>query len=80
MAIVVPLFSDAHLLSFEDAWHRAKGMARYAAKHADRFGRIELIQLDGDVIERLDLKDEQTRKRVLAVSTNEHLKELFDKV
>lgn len=68
---------DPHLLSFEDAWHRAKGMARYAAKHADRFGRIELIRIEGDSIDRLDLKDEETRKRVLAVSTNEHLKELF---
>jgi hypothetical protein len=36
-----------------------------------------LIQLDGEVIERLDLKDEAIRMSVLAVSTNEHLKELF---
>jgi hypothetical protein len=34
-------------------------------------------QLTGDTIERLDLKDETTRASVLAVSTNEHLKERF---
>lgn len=70
---------DPHLLSFEDAWYRAKGLAHYAATHADRFGRIELIRIEGDAIERLDLKDEETRQRVLAVTTNQHLRDIFDR-
>ena len=36
---------DPHLLTFEDAWHRAKGLAKYAARHADQFGRIEMIRV-----------------------------------
>lgn len=69
---------DPHLLSYEDAWHRAKGLAKYAAKHADQFGRIEMIRLVDGRVDRLDLMDEMQRDRVLRVSSNDHLRELFD--
>jgi type III restriction enzyme len=69
---------DPHLLSFEDAWHRAKGLARYAAKHADKFGRIEMIRVEDGRVDRIDLVDEKWRERVLDVSSNPHLRELFD--
>jgi type III restriction enzyme len=69
---------DPHLLTFEDAWHRAKGLARYAAKHADHFGRIEMIRVEDGRVDRIDLMDEAQRDRVLKVSTNDHLRELFD--
>ena len=69
---------DPHLLRYEDAWHRAKGLARYASKHADRFGRLEMIRVEGGEVQRLDLTDEKTRERVLNVSSNGHLRELFD--
>jgi type III restriction enzyme len=70
---------DPHLLSFDDAWQRAKGLAQYAARHADKFGRIDLIRIEDGVVERLDVKDEETRARMLAVSTNAHLRELFNR-
>jgi type III restriction enzyme len=69
---------DPHLLSFDDAWHRAKGMARYADTHSDQFGRIDLVRVEGDIIDRLNLKNEKIRRRVLGVSTNQHLRDLFD--
>lgn len=69
---------DPHLLDFEDAWYRAKGLAKYAAKHADKFGRIEMIRVEDGRVDRLDLMDEVQRDRVLKVSSNNHLRELFD--
>lgn len=69
---------DPHLLTFEDAWHRAKGLAKYAARHADRFGRIEMVRIENGHVDRLNLMDEVQRDRVLKVSTNDHLRELFD--
>jgi type III restriction enzyme len=75
---VVADIVDPHLLTYEDAWHRAKGLAKYAAKHADKFGRIEMIRVEGDHVDRIDLIDEVQRDRVLKVSSNAHLRELFD--
>jgi type III restriction enzyme len=69
---------DPHLLAMEDAWHRAKGLAKYAAKHADQFGRIEMIRVVDGRVDRLNLMDEVQRDRVLRVSSNDHLRELFD--
>jgi type III restriction enzyme len=69
---------DPHLLTMEDAWYRAKGLAKYAAKHADKFGRIEMIRVINGRVDRIDLMDEVQRDRVLRVSTNDHLRELFD--
>lgn len=69
---------DPHLLSHEDAWCRAKGLASYADIHANQFGRIEMVRIEKDQVQRLDLTDEKTRERVLSVSSNPHLRELFD--
>ncbi|MDP9374425.1 MAG: DEAD/DEAH box helicase family protein [Chloroflexota bacterium] len=69
---------DPHLLTLEDAPAKAAGLAEYAAKHAYLFGRIELIIVDGNDVQRLDLSDERTRDRVRAVTTHEHLRQLFD--
>lgn len=68
---------DPHLLSFEDAWTRAKGLAKYAARHADAFGRIEMVRVENGSVERLDLMDEAVRGQVLAVSSNDSLRCLF---
>ncbi len=75
---LIPDIVDPHLLTFEDAWHRAKGLAKYAARHANQFGRIEMIRIKGGRIDRIDLADEVQRDRVLKVSSNDHLRELFD--
>jgi type III restriction enzyme len=69
---------DPHSTNLADAPAKAAGLARYAAKHARHFGRIELIVLDGARIKRLDLKNEDIRDRVKAVHTHEHLEQLFE--
>ncbi len=43
-----------------------------------KFGRIELIIVEGDEIKRLDLTDEQTRNKVRGVSSHEHLRQLYE--
>lgn len=69
---------DPHTLSLEDAPAKAAGLAEYAQRHGEKFGRIELIIVDGDKMKRLDLTDERTSDKVREVSTHEHLRQLFD--
>jgi len=69
---------DPHLLMDPHAPARAAGLAKFAADHSDKFGRIELVVVDGDVIRRLDLIDPVLRSRVAHVSTHAHLQDLFN--
>lgn len=68
---------EPHTIALADAPAKAAGLAKFAAKHADKFGRIELILIDGRTEKRLDLADESTRNRVKGVSVLEQLKALF---
>jgi hypothetical protein len=53
-----------------------------ADEHQDRFDRIDLIIVEKEDeherVRRLRLMDEHTRKKVLGVTTNQHLRDLFD--
>lgn len=69
---------DPHSLGLADAPAKAVGFAKYAAKHANLFGRIEMIIVEGKETRRLDLKHEETRTLVMGVSTREHLRQLFE--
>jgi type III restriction enzyme len=71
---------DPHQIDLADAPAKAAGLARYAAKHAHMFGRIELIIMEGEKIRRLNLRDEVVRDKVRAVSTTEHLRQLYEDV
>jgi type III restriction enzyme len=71
---------DPHLTSLEDAWYKARGLAKYADQHGLQFGRIEMIIVDGEIVKKLDLCDEQLRKKVLTITSNEQLRQLFDEV
>lgn len=68
---------DPHSLELADAPQKAAGLARFAAKHAPAFGRIQLIIVDDDRVHALDLTDENVRKRVAGVKTHEALKDIF---
>ncbi len=61
-----------------DAVEKATGLARYAERHGDYFGRIELIIVgkDGE-IRRLNVKKEAIREKVLSVQERGHLEALF---
>ena len=69
---------DPHHTALADAAAKAVGLAQYAAKHADKFGRIELIIIVGDKVKRLDLKDEIVREKVKLVTTKEQLEKLYE--
>lgn len=69
---------DPHQIDLADAPAKAAGLAEYAARHGHLFDRIELIILEDEEIRRLNLKDEEIRGKVMGVSTNEHLRQLYE--
>jgi type III restriction enzyme len=74
---------DPHLTSIEDAPLKAAALAWFADEHQDRFGRADLIVVDkagkpDERVKRLRLMDQKMRKKVMAVSTPQHLRDLFD--
>lgn len=69
---------DPHLLADPYAPARAAGLAKFAADHSNKFGRIELIIVEGENIKRLDLVDSEVRSRVAEVSSHAHLQDLFN--
>lgn len=56
---------EPHMTDLADAAAKALGLAKYAAKHRDDYGRIEFIVVDGETIVRLDLADDRWREKVL---------------
>lgn len=75
--LVVDLL-DPHRMDLEDAPAKAAGLARYADKHSQEFGRIELIIVEGEEIRRLNLTDERVRNKVRGVSNHAHLRQLYE--
>jgi len=74
---------DPHLTSMEDAPFKAAALAQFADDHQEQFGRIDLIIVDkagtpDERVKRLRLMDQKTRKKVMAVTTQQHLRDLFD--
>lgn len=68
---------DPHTQSLADAVAKARGLAEFAEKHSDSFGRIELIDEVDGVVKRIPLHEFDTRKRVLEVQTEAHLRDIF---
>jgi len=70
---------DPHNSGLPDAVEKAVGLARFAEKHGDQYGRIELISLgsQGD-IRRLNVNREVVREKVKRVGTAAHLDALFE--
>jgi len=75
--LVVDLL-EPHTISLADAPAKAAGLARFADQHADKFGRIEFIMVDGKTVKRVDLVDETVRKKVKAAKLPAQLRELFE--
>jgi type III restriction enzyme len=75
--LVVDLI-EPHTISLADAPAKAAGLAQFAAQHADRFGKIELILIDQTRSRSFDLTDEATRDRVKAAQVTAQLKQLID--
>ena len=69
---------DPHAINLADAPAKAAGLAKFAAKHADKFGRIELIMTEGKTIKTFDLTNELVRNKVKGLKLDDQMKRLFD--
>jgi type III restriction enzyme len=58
----------------------AKGLAKFAQKHGDFFGRIELIIFVGGRIKRLNMMDETTNEKIRKISSLQELNNLFEDI
>lgn len=68
---------DPHGDFLADALDKVKGLARYAERHGDSYGRIEAIRVVKDRIERLDLQVNKLREKVLEATTVQQLSTLY---
>jgi type III restriction enzyme len=68
---------EPHSISLADAPAKAAGLARFSAKHADKFGSIELILIDGKASRSFDLANEAIRSEFLGVKVVEQLRKLM---
>ena len=68
---------EPHEIAFSDAPAKAAGYAKFAAKHFDKFGRIELVIIDGKARKRLDLTSENTRNRLRGGTLKEELRQII---
>lgn len=69
---------EPHSLSHDDSAAKAKGLAEFALRHGDDFGRIELITKEKGKLLRLDVNRGEVRDKVRAVGDNQHLHQLFE--
>jgi type III restriction enzyme len=69
---------EPHSSSLTDSYAKARGLAKYAERHHCSFGKIELIRLDNGRIRRLDLLDNEIRKKILTIEGNAALDLIFD--
>jgi type III restriction enzyme len=69
---------DPHGEQFTDGPEKAAGLAEFARKHGEMFGRIEFIRVVKKRIARLPLHDAEVRERVARVGDDKHLDDLFD--
>ncbi len=67
---------EPHGDQFADHLPKAQGLARYAMQHGTNLGRIEMIRVVKGRLERLDMKDDATRSKVLK-ATAEQLGDLY---
>jgi type III restriction enzyme len=70
---------DPHTHSLADAADKARGLAEYADKHFNLFGRIQLIRQVSGKLQRVDLRQKEVRDDMKAVSGRDHLDALFDR-
>ena len=70
---------DPHRTDLPDAVPKVKGLAEYARKHGEQFGRIEyiIVNPNGET-KRLDLNNQPIRERVLKVESKSHLDQLLE--
>jgi len=76
---------EPHDPSLADNFEKAIGLARFAERHGQLFGRIQLIRKQaspagGDHFARLEINKETTIKQLLLITSNPQLDDLFAKL
>jgi type III restriction enzyme len=73
---------EPHDPSRKDNYPKAVGMAKFAEKHGEKFGRIQLIRkvhkFGRDIFYRLDMNKTEICQKVRGVTSNEELDRIFD--
>ncbi len=78
MKIEWQIMTEPHDISRTDAVYQAEGLARYAEKHGEFYGRIKLIEVVTGKTKRLNVADEAVREKVKRISNSEDLDSLFE--
>ena len=68
---------DPHDPTRADWVPKVRGLAEYATRHWQQFGRMEAIIVEGADVRRLDLRVEANRNRARAAEGPQHLHSLF---
>ena len=72
---------EPHDPSLSDNFEKAVGLAKFAEKHGALFGRIQLIRKQssagGEHFARLEINQAATIKKLLLITSNPQLDELF---
>ncbi|HDY7866973.1 DEAD/DEAH box helicase family protein [Vibrio vulnificus] len=71
---------EPHDPSLADNFEKAKGLAQFAEKHGDDFGRIQLIRKKGEHYQRLDINKISTIKKLLLITSNPQLDQIFSEL
>lgn len=75
---VVPDILEPHRQNEDDAWAKVKGLADYAQKHGDQYGRICYIAKIKKNYLYLDVNDTDIRAKARGVLNNQHLMQLVE--
>jgi len=60
-----------------DTWAKAKGLAEYADKHGNTFGRLEIVIIEKGALKRMDVNDPATRKKAKRFQSDNDVAALF---
>ncbi|MDR1532113.1 MAG: hypothetical protein LBS62_08015 [Clostridiales bacterium] len=75
---------EPHDPSRKDNYPKAVGLAKFAEKHGEKFGRIQLIRrvhkFRRDIFYRLDMNKMEICQKVRGVTSNDELDRLFDEL
>lgn len=73
---------EPHDSSRKDNYPKAVGLAKFADKHGDRYGRIQLIRrvrkFGRDIFYRLDMSKSHIRNKVRGVTSDAEIDRIFD--
>lgn len=71
---------EPHDDSRADNLYKAQGLAQFAEKHGDRFGRIQLIRKKGDSFLRLEMNKTAVRNRIKQAASNPTIDAIFEEL